>query len=185
MIGFCKCSRWSLIKKDGRLGTSKGWVILVLAVFLSVTGLDFVVNSILYSYGLDFSYVWYVPYQIGLSVTVFSVCVLVAWQSYEDTASMDVAFKRGLTLFLAHLGGLIDWIFFLVYNGGRVYSGEWTWMWQYSLLGSWNWKLQGIWSLSFLVLILGVWKANRMMFFDRVYDFLRFRRAKDRNDGFV
>jgi hypothetical protein len=174
-----------LIRKDGRLGTSKSWFILVLAVFLSVTGLDFVVNSILYSYGLGFSYVWYVPYQVGLSVTIFSVCVLVAWQSYEDTASMDVAFKRGLTLFLAHLGGLIDWIFFLIYNGGRVYSGEWTWMWQYSLLGTWNWKLQGIWSLSFLVLILGVWKAKRMVLFDRVYDFLHVGRARDRKSGLL
>jgi hypothetical protein len=66
-----------------------------------------------------------------------------------------------------------------------VYSGEWTWMWQYSLLGTWNWKLQGVWSLSFLVLILGVWKAKRMMAFDWIYDFLRFRHAKDRNDGFL
>jgi hypothetical protein len=175
----------ALIGKECCLSTSKGWFILVLVVFLSVTGLDFVVNSILYSYGLGFSYAWYAPYQVGLSVTIFSVCVLVAWQSYEDTASMDVAFKRGLTLFLAHLGGLIDWIFFLVYNGGRVYSGEWSWMWQYSLLGTWNWKLQGIWSLSFLVLILGVWKAKRMMFFDRVYDFLHVGRDRDRKSGLL
>jgi len=96
--------------------------------FLSITGLDFAVNNILYSYGLGFSYVWYAPYPVGFSVTIFSICFLVAWQSYEDTASMNVALKRGLTLFLAHLGGLIDWLFFLVYNGGRVYSGEWTWM---------------------------------------------------------
>ena len=70
-------------------------------------------------------------------------------------------------------------------NGGRVYSGEWTWMWQYSLLGTWNWKLQGIWSLSFLVLILGLWKAKRMMLFDRVYDFLHDGRARDRKSGLL
>ncbi len=165
--------------------TSKGWFALVLVVFLSITGLDFVVNNILYSYGLGFSYAWYVPYLVGLSVTIFSICFLVAWQSYEDTGSMNIALTRGLTLFLLHLGGLIDWLFFLVYNGGRVYSGEWTWMWQYWFLGTWNWQLQGVWSLSFLVLILGLWKAKEIMLFDRVYDFLHVRLARDGKSGLL
>jgi hypothetical protein len=146
-----------LIEEKSSLGTSKGWFALVLVVFLSLTGLDFVVNNILYSYGLGFSYSWYVPYQVGLSVTIFSVCFLVVWQSYRDTASANVALKRGLTLFLAHLGGLIDCLFFLVYSGGRVYSGEWTWMWQYAFFGTWNWRLQAVWSLGFLVLTLALW----------------------------
>ena len=81
--------------------------------------------------------------------------------------------------------GLIDWVFFLVYNGSRVYSGEWTWMWQYGLLGTWNWKLQGVWSLSFLVVILGMCKAKRMMLFDRVYDFLHVGRARDRKSSLL
>lgn len=151
----------ALIGKDFRWSTSKSWFSLVLVVFFSITGLDFVVNNLLYSHGLNFSYSWYIPYQIGLSVTIFSICFLVAWQSYEDTSSMNVAVKRGSTLFLAHLGGLVDWIFFLIYNGGQVYSGEWTWMWQYSLLGTWNWKLQALWSLSFLALILGMWTVKK------------------------
>ncbi len=169
-----------LIGKESRLSTSKMWFSIVLVVFLSITGLDFVVNNILYSHGLDFSYSWYIPYLAGLSATMCSICFLVAWQSYEDTASMNIALKRGLTLFLAHLGGLIDWMFFLIYNGGQVYPGEWTWMWQYSLLGTWNWKLQGIWSLSFLVLILVMWKAKRIMLFNRVLEFLHVIGIKDR-----
>ncbi len=170
----------ALIRKESRLSTSKGWFSLVLVVFLSITGLDFVVNNILYSYGLNFSYSWYIPYLFGLSATICCICFLVAWQSYQDTASMNVALKRGLTLFLAHLGGLIDWMFFLIYNGGQVYQGEWTWMWQYSLLGTWNWMLQGIWSLSFLALILAMWKAPRMMFFNRVLEFLHVGSVRDR-----
>jgi hypothetical protein len=173
----------ALIMKESRLSTSKAWLTIVLVVFLSITGLDFVVNHALYSPGLVFSYAWYIPYQVGLSVTVFSICVLVAWQSYEDTASMNIALKRGLTLFLAHLGGLIDWLFFLVYSGGQVYSGEWTWMWQYWLIGTWNWKLHGVWSFSFLMLILGLWNAKRMTFFDHVSDFLHVGRGRDRKTG--
>jgi len=170
----------ALIGKESRLSTSKGWFSLVLVVFLSITGLDYVVNNILYSHGLGFSYSWYIPYLVGLSATMCSICALVAWQSYEDTASMNIALKRGLTLFLAHLGGLVDWMFFLIYNGGQVYSGEWTCMWQYSILGTWNWKLQGIWSLSFLALILGMWKAKRIMLFNRVLQFLHVAWARDR-----
>jgi len=160
------------------LSTSNGWLLIVLVVFLSITGLDFVVNSILYSYGLGFSLTWYIPYLVGLSVTIFSICGLVMWQSYEDTGNVCVALKRGAVLFLAHFGGLIDCLYFLVYSGGRVPLGEWTWMWQYWLFGTWNWTLQAIWSFSFLVLILGLWNAERMMLFDRVYDFLHVGRAK-------
>ena len=48
----------AVIRKESRLSTSKGWFTIVLVVFLSVTGLDFVVNNILYSYGLGFSYTY-------------------------------------------------------------------------------------------------------------------------------
>lgn len=150
--------------KKSHLWESIGWFVFVLLVFLSLTGVDFVVNNILYSFGLGFYSSWYVPYRIGLSMTVFSICFLVTWQSFSDTGSVGVALKRGLTLFLAYMGGLIDWMFFLVYSRGMVYSGEWTWMWQYSIFGTWNWKLQVVWSLGFLVLIFALWKANIIRF---------------------
>ena len=122
---------------------------------------------------------------VGISVTLLSICVLVVWQSYEDTRSVDVALKRGLTLFLAYLGGLIDCLFFLVYNGGSVYLGEWTWMWQYWLIGTWNWKLQAIWSFSFLMLIVGMWKVNILFNFDRILSFLHIERGRDRESGLL
>ena len=134
---LCLCNQrsWILLmalnRKESRSSTSKVWFSLVLVVFLSITGVDFVVNSILYSHGLDFSYAWYIPYLAGLSAIMLSICFLVGWQSYIDTNSMNVALKRGSTLFFAHLGGLVDWMFFLIYNGGQVHTGEWTWMWQY------------------------------------------------------
>ena len=171
-----------MVIKESSLGASKGWFIIVLVVFLSITGLDFVVNSVLYSYGLSFSYGWYIPYLVGISVTLLSICVLVVWQSYEDTRSVDVALKRGLTLFLAYFGGLVDCLYFLVYNGGDVYLGEWTWMWQYWLIGTWNWQLQTIWSFSFLMLIVGMWKVNIMFNFDRILSFLHIGRVRDREN---
>jgi hypothetical protein len=85
---------------------SKGWLLIVLFVFLCITGLDFVVNSILYSYGLGFSYAWYIPYIVGFSLTVISICALVAWQSYEDTKSASIAMKRGINSFF----GTFRWI---------------------------------------------------------------------------
>lgn len=151
-----------------------------MVVFLSITGIDFVVNSILYSHGLNFSFVWYIPYLAGISATITSITVLVTWQSYEDTGNAGIALKRGSILLLAYTGGLIDCLYFLVYNGGRVPVGEWTWMWQYWLLGTWNWTLQAIWSFSFLLLIGGLWKAKRITLFDRVLAFLHVERARER-----
>ena len=72
--------------------TSNGWLIAILVVFSSITGIDFAVNSTLYSYGLTFSFVWYLPYLVGLSATVISICILVMWQStgsitFDDAGS--------------------------------------------------------------------------------------------------
>ena len=152
--------------------TSNWWLIAVLVVFSSITGIDFAVNNTLYSYGLTFSFVWYLPYLVGLSATVISICILVMWQSYEDTRNVSVALKRGSILLLADIGGLIDCLYFMVYNRGIVPFGEWTWMWQYWLFGTWNWTLQIIWSFSFMLLILGLWKAKRIVLFDKISSFL-------------
>lgn len=73
---------------------------------------------------------------------------------------MSVALKRESILLFAHIGGLIDCLFFLVYNGGTVPLGEWTWMWQYWFFGTWNWNLQVIWSFGFLVLTLALWRVH-------------------------
>jgi hypothetical protein len=169
-----------LIGKESHLSKSNWWIFIVLIVFLNITGLDFVVNNLLYSYGLGFSFGWYVPYVVGLSSIILSICGLVMWQSYEDMRNVSVALKRGLIIFLAHFGGLIDCLYFLVFNGGRVYSGEWTWMWQYWLFGTWNWMLQAIWSFSFLLLIVSLWRMNIAILFDQVLAFLHIRRARER-----
>ena len=180
IICFFKHSRCALIGRESVLSKSNCWLLIVLAIFLSITGLDFVVNSILYSYGLNFSSVWYIPYLVGISATIFSICVLVVWQSYEDTGNVSVALRRGSILLLAHIGGLIDCLYFLVYNGGRVPLGEWTWMWQYWLFGTWNWTLQVIWSFSFFLLIICLSKCKRITLFDQVLAFLHVKRVRER-----
>ena len=162
------------------MGSSDCWLLMVLVVFLSITGLDFVVNSILYSYGLQFSFAWYIPYLLGISVTVLSMTILIMWQSYADTGNVGVAFKRGSTLVLAHLGGLIDCFYFLVYSGANVPMGEWTWMWQYWIFGTWNWILQTIWSFSFLLLIIGLWKGKRISFFNQILVFLHVKQVREK-----
>ena len=149
-------------------------------MFLCITGIDFVVNNILYSYGLGFSFGWYIPYVVGLSSIIFSICGLVMWQSYEDIGDVSVALKRGLIIFLAHLGGLIDCLYFLVFDETKIFWGEWTWMWQYWLFGTWTWMLQVIWSFSFFLLIVGLWRTNIAVLFDQVLTFLHIRRIRER-----
>jgi hypothetical protein len=88
---------------------------------------------------------------------------------------MSIALKRGSILLLVDIGGLIDCLYFMVYNGGRVPLGEWPWMWQYWLFGTWNWQLQVIWSFSFMLLIVGLWKTKRIALFDQILSFLHFK----------
>ena len=164
-----------MIVRESRSSASNWWLLSVLVVFSSITGLDFTVNSTLYSYGLTFNFAWYLPYLAGISATIFSICVLVTWQSYEDTGNVSVALKRGSILLLADIGGLIDCLYFMVYNGGRVPLGEWPWMWQYWLFGTWNWTLQVIWSFSFMLLIVGLWKTKRIALFDQILSFLHIK----------
>ena len=149
----------SVLKEKVQTYRLTGWLGLVVAVFFSVTWVDFVVNDVLYSYGLAFSWGWFQLYQAGLAAIIISISGLVAWQSWQDTGIRHVALQRGSIIFLAYYGGLIDWIFFLVYSG-RVNQGEWTWMWQYNFFGTWNWKLQALWSLCFLTLIIVMWKIH-------------------------
>lgn len=109
---------------------------------------------------------WYIPYLTGLAAIICSICVLITWQTYVDTKNVSFALKRGIIPILAYVGGLIDWIYFLVYNTGQVPLGEWPWMWQYWLFGTWNWTLQALWSLSFLALIAGFSKTKKGILFD-------------------
>ena len=131
--------------------------LLVLLFFVFMSGLDFVVHRVLYSYGLRFSYDWAVAYWIlyGCVFFVFSVAVGFIYWLASDRSRRDV--KIGLSLFLSvcllSLGGLQDVFWFVFWGGGLPQDGiVWWWMPWFRLFGFWNSGLQ----LCLLGLVSGV-----------------------------
>lgn len=100
-----------------------------MAVFL-LTYADWVVNGLLYQFGLRFDAVWYERYSLGYTLLwQFTVCLLaVAFKSWRLFVFME-AFVLSSTQ---------DLIYFGVWNGGVFPVGDWTWMPLYNVLGFYN-----------------------------------------------
>ena len=112
--------------------------IFCLAV-LSLTRLDFVVNNILYSYGLTFSEAWHQEY---------SILYFLAYQLLIFTL---LAYTRNLKLFMFFqvfvLTSTQDLIYFGLWQGSFP-AHEWVWTAEYKILGFWNTTSQTLLSLS-------------------------------------
>ena len=132
------------------------WFSLVVLFYFSLTAIDFTVHSTLYKYGLIFDYAWANYYWIALSLVVASTSCLITVTHYMGTHQAVTSIKYGLTLLLLSLAGTIDWIFYMFYNRG-VYMGEWTWMPQYHLFGTWNATLQLIQTIIVFASIIAMW----------------------------
>lgn len=103
--------------------------LLVTAMFILLTRLDFLVNGILYKHGLRFSEAWYLEYGLlyGLTYQLVIIC-LSLW-------------NRSLRLFFALeilvLCSVQDLFFYGLWVGSFPQS-QWSWMVHYKLFGSWN-----------------------------------------------
>jgi len=97
-----------------------------------MSGLDFVVNRVLYGYGLRFSFDWAVFYW-NFYASVFFVFGGVAGFVYwlgSDRSRRDVGISLGLFLSVCLLffGGLAD-VFWFVFWGGGLPSNDVVWWW--------------------------------------------------------
>jgi hypothetical protein len=111
-------------------------VYYLIPFFVSVflyTYLDWVVNGLLYEYGLQFSNEWYGTYSIAYFLLYqFTITLLtVASRSWRLLFFMEVF----------TLSNTQDIIYFLTWNGGFP-SGEWTWMNLYGIIGTYTTSTQ-------------------------------------------
>ena len=125
---------------------------IVVAFFLIMTRIDYVVNCILYEHGLKFSEVWHSEWTyIYILAYVFFAVVM---------GYFNKSLKLGLSLLVISLISTQDIIYFLVWNAGnRFPTSMWVWMYQYRLFGYWNIATQLLISVS---MILGLLAANRV-----------------------
>ena len=100
---------------------------LFLAGVLLFTYLDFVVNSVLYGFGLRFDYGWYDSYSLGyLLLFQFLILALTVYcKSWRRLVLME-AFVLSSTQ---------DLVYFGVWSGCVFPVGDWTWMPLYETLG--------------------------------------------------
>jgi len=103
--------------------------LLVTAMFILLTRLDFLVNGILYKHGLRFSEAWYLEYWLlyGLAYQFVIVCLSLWNRSLRLFFALEILVLCSVQdLFLYGL-----WV-------GSFPSSQWSWMVYYKFLGSWN-----------------------------------------------
>ena len=119
--------------------------------------IDYVVNSTLYNYGLEFSYGWANTYWVAYN-TVFVIFSAMAgfiywFGSEKTTCDKKVASALIVTINLLALGNLQDVMYFIFWAGGLPPSNvAWWWTWWNGIFGTWNTDLQ----VSLTTMALGV-----------------------------
>ena len=118
-------------------------VFLIFLFFCLMSRIDFVINGMLYNYGLRFSYEWALGYWITyvLAFVVFSITIsFTYWYSSNKTAK-DLRFSIALfvTINALVVGGLQDIMFYVFWAGGLPPNNVvWWWTpWAY-ILGTWT-----------------------------------------------
>jgi hypothetical protein len=124
-----------------------GLASLVFLFFLFMSRIDFIINSVLYNYGLMFSYSWANEYWLsyGFTFIVFSAMAsYVYWLgSQKTTQDKKVVAALLVTINLLALGGLQDILYFSIWAGGLpVNSVVWWWSLWKNIFGTWNTSLQ-------------------------------------------
>ena len=130
-----------------RFGKAFALVFFIFLFFLFMSRIDFIVNSVLYNYGLVFSYNWANTYWLTYNFTfvVFSaMAAFVYWLGSRKTScDKKVVVALLVTINLLALGGLQDILYFVFWAGGLpVNSVVWWWSQWKGIFGTWNTLLQ-------------------------------------------
>ena len=118
---------------------------------LLLTRLDFLINNILYNFGLSFSEAWYQEYTI------------LYFLAYQLVVFILLAYTKNLKLFAFFQVFLLTSTQDLVYFGlweGSFPSHEWVWMVYYRIFGFWNTTSQ---------ILLSLFSLSSSMILFRVY----------------
>jgi hypothetical protein len=113
----------------------------LVASILVFTGLDFVINNVLYSYGLKFDTAWFMLYSVGY----LSLYQLILGLIYFYTRSWTIPLL-GETFVLS---GGVDLVYFGVWGRMQFPSGVWAWSGYAMFLGlHWTTTIQVVWAVS-------------------------------------
>jgi hypothetical protein len=107
-------------------------------IILIGTGYDYLINSTLYKYGLQFNMGWWHTDQV-LNLCFYEIVIIILLYFY-----CDIRFLFLSEAFVLSSGQ--DIIYFFVWNKLVFPSGDWWWMSNYTLFGTWRTWVQIIWT---------------------------------------
>lgn len=116
---------------------------LIFLFFCLMSRIDFVINGILYDYGLRFSYEWALGYWITyvLAFVVFSIAISFAYWYGSNKTAENLRFSIALfiTINALVIGGLQDILFYGFWAGGLPPTHVvWWWSPWAHVLGTWT-----------------------------------------------
>ena len=121
--------------------------LIVFLFFLLMARIDFIVNQVLYNYGLHFSYEWANAYWLAFdsAFAVFAAAAgLVSWFCSQRTCvDKRVAVALFVSINMLAVGGLEDLLYFSLWSGGLPSNGVvWWWSHWTGIFGTWNSVMQ-------------------------------------------
>lgn len=137
---------------------------------LLLTRLDFLINNILYNFGLSFSEALYQEYSV------------LYFLAYQLVAFILLAYTKNLKLFAFFQVFVLTSTQDLVYFGlweGSFPSHEWVWMVYYRIFGFWNTTSQILLSLSSLSSIMILSRVDRIQVWIRASSIVKYLSRKD------
>jgi hypothetical protein len=137
-------------------------VLTIFSFFCLMSRMDFIVNGVLYRYGLQFSYEWATEYWAvyTLSFIFFSATVGFMYWLGSNKTSRDLKISLGLfvTVNLLMIGGLQDLMFFIFWaNGLPPDNVVWWWSPFIRFFGIWNSSMQIIFTISVCFVNVPLW----------------------------
>ena len=136
---------------------------------LLLTRLDFLINNILYNFGLSFSEVWYQEYSV------------LYFLAYQLVVFILLAYTKNLKLFAFFQVFVLTSTQDLVYFGlweGSFPSHEWVWMVYYRIFGFWNTTSQILLSISSLSSIMILSRVDRIQVWIRASSIVKYLSRK-------
>jgi hypothetical protein len=152
-------------------------IVVFCSSVLLLTRLDFLINNVLYGFGLSFSEAWYHEY---------SILYFLAYQLVVFTL---LAYTRNLKLFAFFqvfvLTSTQDLVYFGLWEGGFP-SHEWVWMVYYRIFGFWNTTSQILLSASSLLsIMLLLSRVDRIKVWIRTSSIVKYLSVRARSHFYV
>ena len=137
-------------------------VFFIILFYIFISGIDFIVHGVLYSYGLTFSYEWAMPYWILLAIVifVFAIATGIAYWSGSDKSGIDKieAICIISSISLLNIGGLLDILVYIFWQR-MIPPNNLVWWWSpwYYVFGFWDFGLQLLFFTTICIIILLIW----------------------------